>query len=366
VSDHSGSFSTVSKDSEPRLLRDNLDDQSGRQSSLVSCPIYLSPATVRTKPIRLHQVWRATAGDALGDLSDRDEGRDVLHRPPSRLLPEEVEDQPAPVRPATRITLRPHDPSTGEEVEREGVVKGYEYEHGQYVTFTPDKLKSLDLESSKVIELEMFVPRGEVDPIYLNTSYYLYPDGQMAVEAIRVIGAAMADAGVVGIGRLTMSRRERMVMVDRRGTGMVLITLCAADEVRAPQFAKADGAIDAEMLAIARAIIEQRTRKFDPSRFRDRYQEALRELIEAKVKGLPIKPREVSTPAPAIDLMAALKRSLVQEPAAAKGGKANKSAKAAPDRRQRALLLPVSGGREKKEKPATEPPTVATKGRKKA
>jgi hypothetical protein len=223
-----------------------------------------------------------------------------------------------------------------------------------------------DLESSKVIDLEMFVPRGEVDPVYLNSAYYLYPDGQMAVEAIRVIGAAMADARVVGIGRLTMSRRERMVMVDPRGTEMVLITLRAADEVRAPQFAKADGAIDAEMLAIARAIIEQRTGKFDPSRFRDRYQEALRELVEAKMKGLPIKPREVSAPAPVIDLMAALKRSLVQELPTAKRAKTNIRAKAAPDRRQGALLLPVSGGRRKKEERATEPATVATRGRKKA
>jgi len=185
--------------------------------SLVSCPIYLSPATARTKPIRLHQVWRGTTGDTFDDLSDRDEGRDILDRPPSRLAPEEVKDQPAPVRPPTRITLRPHDPSTGEEVEQEEVVKGYEYDRGQFVTFTPEELKALDLESSKVIDLEMFVPRGEVDPVYLNSAYYLYPDGQMAVEAIRVISAAMADAGVVG---MTMSRRERMVMVDPRGTGM--------------------------------------------------------------------------------------------------------------------------------------------------
>jgi DNA end-binding protein Ku len=209
-------------------------------------------------------------------------------------------------------------------------------------------------------------PPAEIDPVYFNSPYYLYPDGQMAVEAIRVIGAAMADAGVVGIGRLTMSRRERLVMVDPRGSEMVLITLRAADEVRAPLFSNADGSVDAEMLAIARAIIDQRTGKFDPSRFRDRYQESLRELIEAKMKGLPIKPREISTPAPVIDLMAALKRSLVQQPPAAKGTETKKRAKAAPDRRQRALLLPVSGGRKDTVKPATEPTTVASIGRKKA
>ena len=334
--------------------------------SLVSCPIYLSPATARTKPIRLHQVWRAAPAEGGGDLEDQLGGEDVPERPASRRAADYVEDQAERVRPATRITLRPHDPSTGEEVEKEEVVRGYEYQRGQYVTFTPDELKALDLESSKVIDLEMFVPRGELDPIYFNSPYYLYPDGQMAAEAVRVIGAAMADVGVVGIGRLTMSRRERMVMVDPRGAGMVLMTLRAADEVRMPQFAESDGTIDAEMLAIARAIIDQRTGKFDPSRFRDRYQESLRELIEAKMKGLPIKPREVSTPAPLIDLMAALKRSLVQEPPAAKAAKTKKPGKAAPDRRQRALLLPVSGGRKKKEERATEPAPVATRGRKKA
>jgi DNA end-binding protein Ku len=316
--------------------------------SLVSCPIYLSPATARTKPIRLHQVWRGALAEGGGDLEDQVGGQDAPERPAPRLTLDYVEDRAEPTRPATRITLRPHDPSTGEEVEKDEVVKGFEYEHGQYITFMPHELKALDLESSKVIDLEMFVSRGEVDPVYFNSPYYLYPDGQMAAEAIRVIGAAMADAGVAGIGRLTMSRRERMVVVDPRGSGMVLITLRDDEEVRVPQFTKSDGAVDAEMLAIARAIIGQRTGKFDPSRFRDRHQEALRELIDAEMKGLPIKPREVSTPAPVIDLMAALKRSLVQEPPAAKGAKANKGAKAGLDRRQRALLLPVSGGRGKK------------------
>jgi Ku protein len=253
--------------------------------SLVSCPIYLSPATAGTKPIRLRQVWRGAPGEDGGELEDQVGGQEVSERPASRHAQDYDEGQEERIRPATRITLRPHDPSTGEEVEKEEVVRGYEYQRGQYVTFTPDELKALDLESSKVIDLEMFVHRGELDPVYFNSAYYLYPDGQMALEAIRVIGAAMADAGVVGIGRLTMSRRERMVAVNPRGARMVLITLRAAEEVRAPQFGQADGPIDAEMLAIARAIIDPRTGKFDPSRFRDRYQETLRELIEAKMKG---------------------------------------------------------------------------------
>jgi DNA end-binding protein Ku len=332
--------------------------------SLVSCPIYLSPATARAKAIRLHQVWQPSpAGDA-GEPPTQHREQDVTDLRASMPDSDDVEDRTEPVGPVSRITLRPHDPTTGEEVEKDEVVRGYEYERGQYVTFTPDELKALDLESSKVIDMEMFVPRGEVDPVYFNSPYYLYPDGQMAVEAIRVIGTAMTEAGVVGIGRLTMSRRERMVMIEPRGTRMVLITMRATDEVRAPQFSSAEAAIDAEMLAIARTIIERRAGKFDPSKFHDRYQEALRELIEARIRGLPIKPRAVETPAPVVDLMAALKRSLAQETPAAKA-MPKKRARGAPDRRQRALLLPVAGGRKEKEEPATEPATLAPKERRK-
>src|SRR5436190_6362978 len=138
----------------------------------------------------------------------------------------------------------------------------------------------------------------------------------MTVEALRVIGAAMAEVGVVGLGRLTLSRRERMVMVEPRDTGMALFTLRAAGEVRAPQFGHAEGDLDAEMVAIAAAIIRQRTGNFDPSTYRDRYQEALQQLIEAKMKGLIIKPKVVPMPSPVIDLMAALKRSLAEDPGA--------------------------------------------------
>jgi DNA end-binding protein Ku len=268
---------------------------------------------------------------------------------------------------ATRIALHPHDPTTGEEIDKAQVVKGYEYDRGQFLTFSAEELRALDVESSKVIDLEKFVSRGEIDPVYFDTPYYLYPDGPVAVEALRVIGVAMVEARVAGIGRLTLSRRERMVMVEPRGTGMALFTLRAANEVRPAQFGSAEGDLDTEMVAIARAIITRRAGNFDPTAFRDRYQEALRALIETKLKGLPIKPREVITPPPAIDLMAALKRSLAQEtPGTGATTTTGRRSKPTVDQRQRSLLLPVAGGRRRKKEPAIDPTAVAMRPRKKA
>jgi DNA end-binding protein Ku len=181
----------------------------------------------------------------------------------------------------------------------------YEYDRGQFITFTPGELKALDVESSKTIDLASFVPRADVDPLYFSTPYYVYPDGAVAVEPYRVIGAAMADTGMVGLGRLTLSRRERLVMIEPRGAGLVLIALRAADEVRPADFGRYDGELDAEAVAIAAMIIKRKIGAFDPATFRDRYQEALRELIEAKMKGLPVKAGSAIQPAPVLDLMAA-------------------------------------------------------------
>src|SRR5215813_5826497 len=282
--------------------------------SLVSSPIYLSPTTSRTKPIRLHQVWQpASVEDPEDGSPDRAREEQLEERPALRNDAGEDADE---TEGATRITLRPHDPATGEEIDKAEVVKGYEYDRGRFVTFTAEELKALDLESSKIIDLEKFVPSRSIDPVYFDSSYYVYPDGPIAVEALRVIGMAMTETGVVGLGRLTLSRRERMVMVEPRDSGMALFTLRAAGEVRAPQFGSAEGDLDAEMVAIAGAIIRQRTGNFDPSTYRDRYQDALQQLIEAKMKGLIIKPRPLVTPSPVVDLMAALKRSLAQEPSA--------------------------------------------------
>jgi DNA end-binding protein Ku len=329
--------------------------------SLVSCPVYLLPATARTKPIRLHQVRRPSAiEESEEDLSEAQQDANVPEHPTASAIHDDAIDEFDQGGAATRIVLRPHDPRTGEEVEKQEVVKGYEYGRGQFVTFSAAELKALDVESSKVIDLETFAARGEIDPVYFDSAYYLHPDGALAVETLRVIGAAMAEAGVVGIGRLTLSRRERMVIVEPRGTGMALFTLRAAAEVRASQFGSAEDEFDAEMVAIAGAIIRQRIGKFDPSTFRDRYQEALQKLIEAKLKGIAVKPQPTPTPPPVIDLMAALKRSLGREkPMPKRGSSAAGKGRQLPSdrRRQAALLLPLAGGRKRKEQPATVVPS---------
>ena len=329
--------------------------------SLVSCPIYLSPATTRTKSIRLHQIWQPKASTRRAAMEEEDEEDEQAYRPAARSFMDEVRNEaPGETVTATRVSLLPHDPRSGEEIEREEVVKGYEYERGRFVTLTAEELKALDVESSKIIDLETFVPRAELDPVYFSTPYYVYPDGPIAVETFSVIGAAMAEAGVVGIGRVTLSRRERLIMVEPRGAGMVGVTLRASDEVRAAAFGKADREIDADMVAIAETIIKRRSGHFDPATFRDRYQEALRELIEAKIKGLPIRSKEVPASAPVLDLMSALKRSLAQET----GSVAKPKRKAAADRRQTNLLLPVSGKKEKETAKAAT--TAAVPRRRKA
>src|SRR5262249_51053583 len=179
--------------------------------SLVNCPVYLSPATTRAKPIRLHQVWQPAPVDVDQDESpERSAGQQGSASSSARTSTEDgsLDEDQSPA--ATRIALRPHDPGTGEEIDKREVVRGYEYGRGQFVTFTPEELKALDVESSKVIDLEKFVARDDLDPVYYDTPYYLYPDGPIAIETLQVIGASMAETGVVGLGRLTLSRRERV------------------------------------------------------------------------------------------------------------------------------------------------------------
>jgi DNA end-binding protein Ku len=256
---------------------------------LVSCPVKLFPGTSRASRVSFHNLNPETEH---------------------------------------RINLRPHDPETGDEVAKEDIVKGYEVEKGRFVVLEAEEIEKVRIASTKVIELERFIDPGEMNPAFLNAPYFVAPDGAVAEETYRVIREAMVRKGKIGLGRVVLSRRERMVIVEPRGRGILMTTLHAKEEVRPADAFFADieeGKLDEEMVDLAAHIIAKKSGKFDPDEIVDRYQAELVKLVQAKMKGeKPVLPKPSKT-AEVIDLKEALKRSLASE----KGGKRS------PQRRRR-------------------------------
>jgi DNA end-binding protein Ku len=278
--------------------------------SLVSCPITLAPATSETGRIRLNQLNKATHN---------------------------------------RLRVKLVDEETGDEVERADIVKGYQIEKGQYVLLDEGELEAIEIESSRTIDLETFVAADEIDCMYFDKPYYVEPDGDIATETYGVIARAMRDKGTVGLGRVVLSTREHTVALEPHGGGLLLTTLRAANEVRpAPAFADDDAELNDEAVSLASMIIEKRLGHFNPKSFHDRYQDALRALVEAKAKGRKIAAPQIKAPAKVVDLMEALKRSLADMPKSAPV-KSRSAKKKQTDTRQRNLLLPVKGGKENAE-----------------
>jgi DNA end-binding protein Ku len=261
-------------------------------------------------------------------------------------------------------------------VERDEIVKGYEYEKGRYVTVEPKDLEKLRLETTDTIDIAEFVEDEDFDPVYLADPYYLVPDGSIAEAAYRVFREALQRTQKVAVGQVVINARERVVAIRPYGSGLLVNAMRFEDEVRAAEGffdTIGEGAVDEDELAIMEQIIARRTRKLDPAAFIDHYQTALRELIEQKLAGkLPEKAPE-RKPAQVIDLMEALKRSLAEESGEAPARRAVAKAAPAPPKRaagrqsktartQPSLLLPVSGGRSKaaaEAKPAASTKTEA-------
>ncbi len=215
-----------------------------------------------------------------------------------------------------RIKMVTTDPETGP-VERASLVKGYEVEKGEYVLFNDDELRSVRLETTSTFDIERFVDAATIDRLYWDTPYLLMPRDKSAVEAYSVIQQAMMKANRIALGRVVMHTRERLLAIEPRANGLLATTLRMKDEVVSTAEALTSltsAKVDRQMIDIAERIIDQLEGPFDPEEFTDRYEDALRDLIEEKRKGHKIK--RIAAPAQSsnvVDLMQALKKSLAAE-----------------------------------------------------
>jgi DNA end-binding protein Ku len=239
-----------------------------------------------------------------------------------------------------RIQMKPHDPELGE-VERDDLVKGYQYEKDQYVVFTDADFEKVQIESSNAIVIEKFVDAKDVDEIYYDSPYYLAPDGAVAEETFRVVQHAMREKKKVALSRIVLSSRERLIALSVRDKGLLVMTLRTADEVRdSEEFFEdiEEAEPEPEMLELAEKLIDQKSGKFDPSEFRDRYQDAVIEMVKAKAKGQEPVVAQAPERGKVINLMDALRRSLGEEkppPAKSKPRKEAAKAPAAATRKKR-------------------------------
>jgi DNA end-binding protein Ku len=242
--------------------------------SLVSCPVSLYRATTKANDISFHLINPETDN---------------------------------------RIRMVPTDPDKGP-VERASLVKGYEVSKNRYVMITNEELESVRLETTHTLDIERFVDADDIDRLFFDEPYILLPTDTAATEAYTVIREAMEEKGRVALGRVVMHTRERLLAIEPRDKGLLTYTLRMRDEVVSLEKALEsvpDAKSNREMIAIAAKIIEQKEGAFDPNQFKDRYEEALRELIRAKQKGKepePVAPPPDTTNV--IDLMEALKNSL--------------------------------------------------------
>jgi DNA end-binding protein Ku len=243
--------------------------------SLVSCPILLYPATSETEKVHFHQLNKATGN---------------------------------------RIHFQKVDAETGEVVSPDDIIKEYEIGKGKgYVEITDEDLEAIGIESTRTIDIDQFVPRDEIDDLYINRPYYIVPDGKVGQQAFAVIREAIKERGMVALGRVVLSTREHVIALEPRDRGIVGVLLHYPYEVRESQ-SYFDGIpkenMPKEMLDLASHIIASMTGHFQPKKFEDRYEDALRGLIRRKQAGEKITPVKVEKPVKKMNLMDALRASL--------------------------------------------------------
>jgi DNA end-binding protein Ku len=226
-----------------------------------------------------------------------------------------------------RVVSHYVDSVSGKEVKEEDEVKGYQRGENEYVILEDEELDNVALESTKTIDISTFTPRDSIEWIWLDTPYYLSPNDPVGQEAFSVIRDAMEAQRMVGISRLVISRRERAVMLEPRGKGIVLWTLRYGDEVRDEDSyfeAIGDEKADSEMMPLVRQLIKKQTRDWRPQMVADPVQERLLDIITAKKKSLKKpaktkgKPTASAPPNNVVNIMDALKKSVAAEQRAGK------------------------------------------------
>jgi DNA end-binding protein Ku len=246
--------------------------------SLVSCPIALYPATSSSERVSFNRISKKTG---------------------NRLKQQQV------------------DAETGEPVEKEDIGRGYEIGKGQYLQVEDDEIEKIRIESTHTIEIDSFVPRSEIDDRYPDSPYYVAPTDQVGQEAFAVIRDAIRDKGMVALGRVVVSRREYVVMLEAFDKGLLATTLRYAYEVRDPAAYFEDIPdlkLPAEMKQLAAHILDTKAAHFEPTKFTDHYETALVELLRAKQAGRIVEaPKDEPAPQRVINLMDALRASIGAE-----------------------------------------------------
>jgi DNA end-binding protein Ku len=301
--------------------------------SLVSCPIALYTATSPGERVAFRQINKKTGNRLRQQLVDEE---------------------------------------TGEPIAPDDKGRGYEVDKGVYLRVEDEELDAIAIESSHTIDIDSFVPKSEIDERYIDSPYYLIPENKVALEAFAVIRDAMRDKNMVALGRVVLSKRERVIMLQPRDKGLLGATLRYPYEIRDEAIYFGDIGeiqIPKDMLALAEHILDSKTAAFDPSKFHDRYEEAIVTMLNEKKAGMPIpKPRPMPRIVAGTDLMAALRQSIdkakegapktAARPAApapvataavkpASAPKGKRTAKGNPG--QREMLLPIAGGAPAKE-----------------
>lgn len=201
----------------------------------------------------------------------------------------------------------------GTPVERNDIVKGYEYRKGEYVVIEPEEIKKIEPKTAKTMEILEFVKAGEVDPVYFESSYYMMPE-EAGRRPYALLTKALEESEYYAIAKLTMHNREYTVILRPHEGGMMLHTMYYADEVREVEgFGAPDVELKDAEVKVAHQLIEALATDWDPEKFHDTFQDNLKNLIQTKLEGGEVaeveKPKKL---APVVDLMSALKQSLAQ------------------------------------------------------